>query len=136
MDTINKKFVDLFEELKQNPDNEETLESIRKYFLSCLGSQEFVDSFNYYIENCEKLHFTLAMAFGYAVETWGTFVSDLKAAYNLCEKSRLLYETLPNYKHQFGYLSLLNSYLIYYNSVGNLDMSVKTLSEALALSKS
>ena len=80
------------------------------------NNKEYLKCISTFRDEAEKLNKSEDYAFSFAMLFWYYYVDDLDRALEYNDEANKLFKKIGDYEKSRGYLSVLNNYLIAYNS--------------------
>ncbi|MGM9858411.1 MAG: GGDEF domain-containing protein [Bacilli bacterium] len=99
------------------------------------NSKEYLKCISTFRDEAEKLNNSEDYAFSFAMLFWNYYVDDLDRALEYNNEADKLFKKIDNYEKSRGYLSVLNNYLIAYNSTGDIEKAYACAREGLGIAK-
>ena len=100
------------------------------------NEKDFLKCITKFRESAEKKNQKYDYAFSFAMLFWHYYSDDLDRALEYNIEAENLYKQLPDYTQSRGYLSVLNNFLIAYNSIGDIEKAYEYARAALTIVKS
>ena len=99
------------------------------------NNKEYLKCISTFRDEAEKLNKSEDYAFSFAMLFWYYYVDDLDRALEYNDEANKLFKKIGDYEKSRGYLSVLNNYLIAYNSTGDIEKAYACAREGLSIAK-
>lgn len=129
---MEQEFLDLIEDYKKNTSK---VEAIRLYILKKLNNPEIIKMVDFFSDTAIEIKDKVGEALSYAMCFWLCSGTNLEYAYEMNNKAKKIYQSLPNYEEASGYLTTLNNELIYANCINDLKRAYYIATEAFRIAQ-